>query len=152
MRINTTLQESLLQKRSEAVLFLVVCSILIFSDMSTWGKSFALILLCIFAAYQRLLQKPTPRIVQLIQFDKETWRWLVREPNKNKKISVSNGRLISVHGGWFVLVLHFESIEKNQVVTESWIIWRDQVDSHDWRRLIIIARFWANDSSKVNHS
>jgi len=134
------------------VLLLVVCSILIFSDMPTWGKSFALILLCIFAAYQRLLQKPTPRLVQLIQFDKESWRWMVQEPNKHKKISVSNGRLISVQGGWFVLVLCFESIEKNQAVTKSWIIWRDQVDSDHWRRLMIIARFWANDSAKVNHS
>lgn len=149
MRINTTLQVSRLQKWSHTVLLLMVCLILIFSDMPIWGKGFALMFLGFFLAYKRLLQKPTARLVQLIQFDKETWRWLVQEPTRIKKTNSDEGRLISVQGGLFVLVLRFKTMGKKKSVTKSWVIWRDQVDMDHWRRLIVMARFWADDVQRT---
>lgn len=149
MRINTTLQVSRLQKWSEAFLLLVVCLILIFSEMPAWGKGLALMFMGFFVAYQRWLQKPAARLVQLIQFDKETWRWSVLEPSRIKKTNIVEGRLVSVQGWLFVLVLRFEALEKNKPVMKNWIIWRDQVDADHWRRLIVMARFWADDVVKV---
>lgn len=149
MRINTTLQVSRLQRWSEAFLLLMVCSILIFSDMPIWGKCFALMFLGFFVLYQRFLQKPAARLVQLVQFDKETWRWVVQEPTRITKTNRYEGRLISVQGGLFVLVLRFETMEKKKSVTKNWVIWRDQVDMDHWRRLIVMARFWADDVQRI---
>ncbi|GAC1372629.1 MAG: hypothetical protein NVS3B3_07030 [Aquirhabdus sp.] len=148
MRVNTTLQVSRLQKWSEAVAFFLVCSILFFSEMPLWGKGFALIAMGFFLTYQRLLQKPPARLVQLIQFDKENWRWLILEPHRKKK-DILEGRLVSVQGGLFVLVLRFETTAKNKAVTQNWVIWHDQVDAANWRRLIVIARFWAEDIQRM---
>jgi len=149
MRINTTLQDGRLQKWCEAVVFLMVCLILLFSEMPAWGKGLALMLMGFFVAYQRLLQKPVARLVQLIQFDKNTWRWSVLEPSYIKKTHIYEGRLVGVQGWLFVLVLRFDAIEKNKSVVKSWVVWRDQVDADNWRRLMVIARFWADDVQRI---
>lgn len=149
MRINATLHVSLLQKWSEAVAFFMVCFILIFSEMPSWGKGLALLFMGFFFAYQRLFKKPTARLVQLIQFDKDTWRWSVLEPHRIKKTMIYEGRLVNVQGWLFVLVLRFETIVKHKPVTTSWVIWRDQVDADNWRRLRVIARFWADEAHRI---
>lgn len=149
MRINATLHVSRFQKWSEAFLLLVVCLILILSEMPIWGKGLALMFMGFFVAYRRLFKKPTARLVQLIQFDKETWRCSVLEPHRVQKTSIIEGRLVSVQGGIFVLVLRFESTEKNKIVLKNWVVWRDQVDAENWRRLIVIARFWMDDAQRI---
>jgi len=149
MRINTTLQVSRLQKWSEALLLLLVCLILIFSDMPPWGKGLALLLLAFVLIYQHFFRQPSARLVQLIQFDKDTWRWSILEPHQRKKNTTFDGRLVSVHRGLVVIVLQLEAIEKNKPVTQNWVVWRDQVDADNWRRLIVIARFWAEDVKRI---
>lgn len=150
MRINTTLHVSRLQKWTEAVAFFVVSFILIFSEMPSWGKGLALLCMGFVFAYQRLFKKPTARLVQLIQFDKDTWRWSVLEPHRIKKTMIYEGRLVSVQGGLCVFVLRFETSIKNKPVPTSWLIWRDQVDADNWRRFMVIARFWADEAQRVS--
>lgn len=149
MRINTTLQVSRLQKWGEAVALLMVCFVLIFSEMPIWGKGFALMLMGFVIAYQHLLQKPTARLVQLIQFDKENWRWSVSNSKRIKKTDIVEGRLVSVQGWLFVIVLRLETTVKNKPVMTNWVIWRDQVDAVNWRRLMVMARFWAEDEQRI---
>lgn len=149
MRINTTLQVSRLQKWSEAVAFLLVCLVLIFSEMPFWGKGLSLLLMGFFLAYQYLFKKPAARLVQVTQFDKENWRWSVLEPLRTQKTHVYEGRLIKAQGGLFVLVLRFETKVRQKTVMTNWVVWRDQVDAQNWRRLIVIARFWADEAQRI---
>lgn len=149
MRINTTLQVSRLQKWSAVFLLLLVSLVLILSDMPVWGKVLTLILMGFVVAYQRVLQKPADRLVQLIQFDKETWRWSVLEPRRINKNNIVEGRLVSVQSWLFVMVLRFETTLKDQTVMKNWVIWQDQVDRDDWRRLRVLARFWKVDVQRI---
>ena len=149
MRINTTLQVSRLQKWSAVFLLLLVSLVLILSDMPVWGKVLTLILMGFVVAYQRVLQKPADRLVQLIQFDKETWRWSVLEPRRINKNNNVEGHLVSVQSWLFVMVLRFETTLKDQTVMKNWVIWQDQVDRDDWRRLRVLARFWKDDVQRI---
>jgi hypothetical protein len=149
MRMNTTLQVSRVQKWSAVFLLLLVSLVPILSDMPIWGKVLTLILIGFVVAYQRLLQKPAERLVQLIQFDKETWRWSVLEPRRINKNNIVEGRLISVQSWLFVMVLRFETQTKHKTVMKNWVIWQDQVDRDDWRRLRVLARFWKDDVQRI---
>ena len=149
MRINTTLQVSRLQKWSAVFLLLLVSLVLILSDMPVWGKVLTLILMGFVVAYQRVLQKPAAKLNQLIQFDKETWRWSVLEPRRINKNNIVEGRLVSVQSWLFVMVLRFETTLKDQTVMKNWVIWQDQVDRDDWRRLRVLARFWKDDVQRI---
>ena len=153
MRINANLSASRFKQWVEALLLLVVSLILFFSEMPSWITALALILMACIFVYQRLFQKAPKHLIQLIQFDKQTWRWLVTDPNRIKKTITQEGRLLSVHHWFFVLVMRFETLEKNQSIIKSYVIWRDQVDVDHWRRLIVLARFWANDwdETKASH-
>jgi hypothetical protein len=143
------LQVSRLQKWSEAVAFFMVCCILIFSEMPIWGKGLALMFMGFFLAYQRVLKKPAARLVQVTQFDKAHWRWSVLDPLRTQKTHVYEGRLIKAQGGLFVLVLRFETKVRQKSVMTNWVVWRDQVDTANWRRLIVIARFWADEAQRI---
>lgn len=152
MRINAKLHASRLKKWVEAMLLLVVALILFFSEMPMWVTALVLILMACIFVYQRMFQKASTHLSQLIQFDKQTWRWLVANPNRIKKIITQEGHLLSVHHWFFVLVMRFEAMEKNLRVIKSYVIWRDQVDVEHWRRLIVLARFWANDWDETTAS
>jgi hypothetical protein len=146
MRINAHLQVSRTKTRVENFLLLLVGLILMFSEMPALMTTLTLIAISFMVFYQRFLQQPSPRLIQLIQFDKQDWRWSVVDASLIKKTLIQEGRLLSVHHWFFVMVMHFETIEKKKTITKNWLIWRDQVDTNDWRRLIVIARFWARDS------
>jgi hypothetical protein len=146
MRINTHLQVSRTKTWVHALLFLLVFLILVFSEMPVVVIALALTAMICMLAYQRFFQKASPHLVQLVQFDKQAWRWSVFDPNRIKKSIQQEGQLLSVHHWFFVLVMRFETFEKNKKVTQNWVIWRDQVDVNHWRRLIVIARFWASDT------
>ena len=130
-------------------MMLTVCLVLVLSDMPTWGKGIALMFMGFSFAYQRWMQKPAARLVQLVQFDKENWRCSVQIFHRIHKTNIVEGRLVSVQGWLFVLVLRFETTDNNKQVTKNWVIWRDQVDAENWRRLIVIKRFWADDVQRV---
>lgn len=150
MRINTHLQVSRIKIWVEVLLFLAVILMLVFSGMPTFIIALALIAMVCVIAYQRLFQSASVDLVQLIQFDQQDWRWSVHDPRRIKKSSVQQGRLLSVHHWFFVLLMRFETTEKNKTITQSWIVWRDQVDTDHWRRLSVIARFWADDVQQMN--
>ena len=149
MRINTTLQVSRLQKWSAVFLLLMVSLVPILSEMPVWGKVLTLILICFVVVYQRVLQKPATQLYQLIQFDKESWRWSVLEPGRINRNDIVEGRLVSVHSWLFVLVLRLETQIKHKTVKTNWVIWQDQVDCDDWRRLKVLARFWKDDVQRI---
>ena len=149
MRINATLRVSRLQKRSEVAAFLMVVLLLILSEMPLWSKAFALILMSAFAVHHHLLKKPTERLTQLIQFDKDHWQWSVLEPHRIQKTKNADGRLVSVQGGLVVFVLRLETTVKNKSVIQNCVIWRDQVDADNWRRLVVISRFWSTDVQRI---
>jgi hypothetical protein len=152
MRINANLSASRFKKWVEALLLLAVSLILFFSGMPAWVTALALILTLSTFVYKTLFQKASTPLIQLIQFDKQTWRCLVANPNRSRKTITQEGRLLSVHRWFFVLVMRFETLGKNQSIIKSYVIWRDQVDIDDWRRLIVLARFWANDWDETTTS
>ena len=145
MRINTHLQTSRTKTWVEVSLVLVVILLVLCSGMPTLMITLTLTAMVGVMIYQRVFQKASAHLVQLIQFDKHDWRWAVYDPRRIKKSSVREGRLLSVHHWFFVLLMRFETTEKNKTMTQNWIVWRDQVDTDHWRRLIVIARFWADD-------
>ena len=149
MRINTTLQVSRLQKWSAVFLLLMVSLVPILSEMPVWGKVLTLILIGFVVVYQRVLQKPATQLYQLIQFDKESWRWSVLEPGRINRNDIVEGRLVSVQSWLFVLVLRLETQIKHKTVKTNWVIWQDQVDCDDWRRLKVLARFWKDDVQRI---
>ena len=146
MRINTHLQVSRTKTWVHALLLLLVVLILVFSAMPVMVIALTLISIGLVVAYQQFFQKAPAHLVQLVQFDKQSWRWSVVDPNRIKKSIQQQGQLLSVHHWFFVLVIQLETFEKNKKVTQNWVIWRDQVDADHWRRLIVIARFWASDT------
>ncbi len=150
MRINTHLQVSQTKIWVEALLLLIVVLILIFSAMPALIIALTLIAMVCVIAYQKLLQKAPAHLVQLIQFSQDDWRWSVYDPRRIKKALIHEGRLLNVHHWFFVMLLRFETTEKNKKTIQSWVIWRDQVDADHWRRLIVIARFWASDTQHIN--
>ncbi len=145
MRINTTLRASHLKKRTEVVLLLIVCLSVFFSQMPSWITAFTLILVIFTFVYRRLFPKSAVTLIQIIQFDKQSWRWIVLDPKRHKKSRIQVGQLLSVHQWFFVMTMRFETLDKHQSLIKSYVIWRDQVDVEDWRRLIVLARFWSND-------
>ncbi len=145
MRINTHLQVSRTKVWAEGLLLLIVVLVLIFSGMPTQIIALILISMVCMVVVQKFFYKAPAHLVQLIQFDQHDWRWSVYDPRRIKKSSVQEGRLLSVHHWFFVLLMRFETTEKNKTMTQNWIVWRDQVDADHWRRLIVIARFWADD-------
>jgi hypothetical protein len=150
MRINTHLQVSRTKTWVHALLLLLVVLILVFSEMPVVVIALTLISIGFVVVYQRFFQKASAHLVQLIQFDKQSWRWSVVDPNRIKKSIQHEGQLLSFHHWFFVLVMRLETFEKNKKVTQNWVIWRDQVDVNNWRRLIVIARFWASDANSTN--
>jgi hypothetical protein len=149
MRINTHLQVSRIKTWVEALLLLLVCLILISSQMPAVMIVLALIAIVFVLAYQRFFQHASAHLVHLVQFDKQSWRWSVVDQNRIKKSILHEGQLLSVHHWFFVLVMRFDTVKRNKKVTQNWVIWRDQVDADHWRRLIVIARFWASDTNST---
>ena len=149
MCINTHLQVSRTKTWLHALVLLLVVLILLFSDMPALIIALALTAILWVLAYQRFFQKSSPHLVQLVQFDKQAWRWFVVDPNRIKKSIQQEGQLLGVHHWFFVLVMQFETFEKNKKITQNWVIWRDQVDVNNWRRLIVIARFWTSDTNST---
>ncbi len=146
MRINTHLKVSRTKVWAEGLLLLIVVLVLIFSGMPTQIIALILISMVCIVVVQKFFHKAPAHLVQLIQFDQRDWRWSLYDPRRIKKSSVQEGRLLSVHHWFFVLLMRFETTEKNKTLTQNWVIWRDQVDADHWRRLIVIARFWADDN------
>ncbi|MDE2421756.1 MAG: hypothetical protein KGO49_11330 [Gammaproteobacteria bacterium] len=150
MRINTHLHVSRTKVWAEGVLLLIVVSVLLFSGMPTLIIALTLMAMICVLISQKFLQKSPAHLVQLIQFDQQDWRWSVYDPRRIKKTSVQEGRLLSVHHWFFVLLMRFETTDKHKNTIQSWVIWRDQVDVDQWRRLVVIARFWASDTQQIN--
>ncbi len=152
MRINTTLHESQLKKRTELTFLLVVCAIVFLSKMPPYITALTLILTIFIYVYQRLFRTSEVTLTQIVQFDKQTWRWVVLNPKRNQKSRMQQGRLLSVHQWFFVMSIRFETLDKHEWVIKSYVIWRDQVDATHWRRLIVLARFWSNDWNESHSS
>ena len=150
MRINTHLQVSRTKVWAEGLLLFIVVLVLLFSGMPTLIIALTLIAIVCVLVFQKLLQKAPAHLVQLIQFDQQDWRWSVSDSRRIKRISKQEGRLLSVHHWFFVMLLRFETTDKNKAMTQSWVIWRDQVNADEWRKLIVIARFWASDTQQMS--
>jgi len=150
MRINTHFQPSRMKTKVEVVLLAAVILVVVFSEMPILMMVMVLTSMVGMMVYQKFLQQVPVHLVQLIQFDKHDWRWSVYDQRRIKKSLIQEGRLIGVHHWFFVMLMRFETMDKNKKTTQSWIIWRDQVDADHWRRLIVIARFWADDVQQMN--
>jgi hypothetical protein len=98
MRINTHLQVSRTKTWVHALLFLLVFLILVFSEMPVVVIALALTAMICMLAYQRFFQKASPHLVQLVQFDKQAWRWSVFDPNRINQSSKKDSSSASITG------------------------------------------------------
>ena len=99
-------------------------------------------------------QSRQPQLVLLQQLDRSRWQWQ-QSARQSQKSAVQSrrarpvlaqrqiqARLLHVDA-WLglVVILRFEVTALGQ--SQTWLIWRDQVDADNWRRLQVLQQYWA---------
>jgi hypothetical protein len=144
MQIAAEIQQSRLQKWAHALLFVVVSLLLILSNLPWWTILLTLLALLIFSLYQTFYHKPKPKLLELIQLERNVWRWYESTVGATHSVQCE-GLLQMIHRWPWVMVLGFLSTRDGNaqnVQRVYQVIWRDQVDADTWRRLTVLARFW----------
>ena len=94
-------------------------------------------------------QRRQARLYCLQQLDRSRWQWQQRHPVQptRKRPQVGDlrqiqARLLRVEA-WLgiVVILQFEVVALGQ--RHTWLVWRDQVDVENWRRLQVLQRYWS---------
>lgn len=100
-------------------------------------KLLSLVALLMFSLLHRRWRRQQPSFCALQQLDRDHWQWRQHPDARNIQ-----ARLLRVEA-WcgVVVILHFEitALGKRQ----TWLIWRDQVDMDNWRRLQVLQQYWA---------
>jgi len=95
-----------------------------------------------------------PQLVLLQQLDRSRWQWQQSARQSQKPVVQSRrarsvlaqrqiqARLLHVDA-WLglVVILRFEVTALGQ--SQTWLIWCDQVDADNWRRLQVLQQYWA---------
>ncbi len=156
MQINATIQPSQMQRGVNVVAFLCVGLLCVQSDLSSEAKVIILMIIAGYAIFRWFLDRRRAVLIHLIQMDRQFWRWETKRHNANQagQAVKEEGQLDRVHRVGWVMVLGFrvkpraphQAKPHNRSQTRSqikyWLIWRDQVDADEWRRLRVLARFW----------
>lgn len=137
---------------------LMILSLLFFSGLALLSKIFASALLVLVSWVQARRFDQQPELYVLQQLDRVTWQWQQSQVRALRQSRASSGqtqkrtqppdlqnmqaRLLRVEA-WLgcVVILHFEMSALGK--TKTWLIWRDQVDTHQWRRLQVLQQYWS---------
>ena len=143
MKIHADLQPSRLRRGVEVGLYLLVAILTVWSGLPLWVMIVTILLLLGVFALQSARAAAVPRLIQLIQIDRRIWCWyqIVASPQHGMQTTRVEAELQQVQRVGPVVVLRFQALGAN-VRPQSWVIWRDQVDDNNWRRLVVLARFW----------
>lgn len=144
MKIHADLKPSHLGRLLEVVLYLLVGVLCALSGLPLWVTLVTAVLLLVVFGTQRLRAAAMPRLIQLIQLDRRDWCWyeVTMSPQHGLQSARVEAKLQQVQRVGPVLVLRFQSAPDNRPC--AWVIWRDQVDADNWRRLVVLARFWSD--------
>jgi len=142
MQINATIQPSKMQWGMTIVAFLFVVLLSLLSTLPLLAKVVLLLGLAGYAFYTYYAGLHQTRLVQLIHMDRQVWRWVTVLPKAPLAENKAEGHLHSLHRVGWVMVLGFRIQSSSKCQIRYWVIWRDQVCADDWRRLMVLARFW----------
>ncbi|WP_410209865.1 hypothetical protein [Aquirhabdus sp.] len=142
MQINATIQPSKMQRGVTIVAFLAVALLGLLSALPLLAKVVLLLGLAGYAFYTYHVDNHQPRIVQLIHMDRHVWRWVTVLSKAPLAEDKEEGDLHSLHRVGWVMLLGFRMQTSSKRQIRYWVIWRDQVCADDWRRLMVLARFW----------
>ncbi|MFZ3192374.1 MAG: hypothetical protein WA154_04085 [Moraxellaceae bacterium] len=151
------LRPSRLQHAVCLLWWLLVVLFVIGAGLTVLVKVLAVLGLFAVAVLQQVWQSRQAKLLLLQQLDRSRWQWQacqIRSSNpttrhkseRNTTDSASQrqiqARLLRVDA-WLgmVVILRFEIIALGQ--SQTWLIWRDQVDHDNWRRLQVLQQYWA---------
>ncbi len=148
MQVHADLSPSRIQPLIEIALYGVVALLTAFSPLPRWMIVCTVLTLLAVYLYQRCFAVPRARLVQLIQLDLRDWCWY--DVPAGQPSSVTRRRVGTLQHvrriGW-VMALDFRITTDPGSHTVRWLIWRDQVDADNWRRLQVLLRFWTDPVS-----
>ena len=151
------IRPSRLQRRVRLFSMLLIGALLLLSGMAEYAKLLALVGLILLGWQQQRRQQQQPQLGCLQQLDRVRWQWqqtaaighartrqLRGQTNRIPRVEPRQiqADLQSVEG-WLgmVVVLRFKITALDHVHT--WLIWRDQVDQDNWRRLQVLQQYWS---------
>jgi hypothetical protein len=143
MQINAMIQPSKMQPGVNIVAFLCVALLCLLSELPSSAKVIILIGMVGYALYDVHSNRHQPRLIQLVHMDRQVWRWMTAMGHTPLEERRAEGHLHSLHRMGWVMVLGFMVQTSSKPQITYWVIWRDQVSADDWRRLMVLARFWA---------
>ena len=155
----TPLRRSRLQQILWWLGLAVVAVLLLCSGLSWPFKVSALLGLVGLNLVHRHVQQRQIQLSKLQQHDRMRWQWQqATSPHTTSSNSISpsgkqqrrqpsdtaqiQARLLRVEA-WLgvVVILHFEVIALGR--RQTWLLWRDQVDVENWRRLQVLQHYWS---------
>ncbi len=144
MKIHADLKPSRLRSGVEVGLYLIVAVLCALSGLPWWVSVFVVLALVIVFTIQNLKATLSARLVQLIQLDRRVWCWheVTTSAQHGFQSVRVDAELRQVQRVGPVIVLRFDCATHDRA--QSWVIWRDQVDGDNWRRLVVLARFWGD--------
>ena len=128
--------------------FGLVALLVMVTGLTMLFKILALLGLGSVAVCQSVWQSRQPQLLLLQQLDRSRWQWQ-QSARQSVKPAVQSlvqrqiqARLLHVDA-WLglVVILRFEITALGQ--SQTWLIWRDQVDADNWRRLQVLQQYWA---------
>ncbi len=145
MKVHADLKPSRMRRVLEVGLYLVVALLCVLGDLPLWATVLTIVLLLIGLVVQTLRAALAPQLLQLVQLDRRAWCWYeaTRSPQHGMQSSRVDAELRQVQRVGPLIVLRFQS------PACTWLIWCDQVDVDNWRRLVVLARLW---SDPVEHA
>lgn len=150
----TPLRRSRLQQTLWWLSLAVVAVLLLCSGLSWLFKLIALLALVVLNLVQGHVQQRQFQLSKLQQHDRMRWQWQqVASPSSTSSKSTQHRRhpsdttQIQAHllrvEAWLgvVVILHFEVTALGR--RQTWLLWRDQVDVDNWRRLQVLQQYWS---------
>ena len=146
------LQPSRLQAVVRLIWWGLVFLLVICAGVPAWLQVVSVLgLLCV-GLIQRAWQLRQPQLLLLQQLDRSRWQWQQRDMpthgTTTRRIKNTaaprhiQARLRRVDA-WLglVLILRFEVTALGK--SQTWLVWRDQVDRDNWRRLQVLQQYWS---------
>jgi hypothetical protein len=150
MKVHADLKPSRMRLWVEAALYASIAVLLLLSDLPLWAIiSTLMVMLAVYllATRQRATQS---RLLQLIQLDRASWVWYSAQASAQHGLQTNRveGSLLQVQRVAFLIVLQVQIDSAPDTAgvirRQRHVIWRDQVDADNWRRLVVLARFWTD--------
>jgi hypothetical protein len=150
MKVHADLKPSRMRLWVEAALYVSIAGLLLLSALPLWAISSTLLVMLAVYLLTTRQRGAQPRLLQLIQLDRASWVWYSAQASTQHGLQTTRveGSLLQVQRVAVLIVLHVQ-IESapdtaGAIRRERHVIWRDQVDADNWRRLVVLARFWTD--------